>query len=147
MLPVSGPAGPASSGPNLTRPGMLGCAENFVRGSTGSSPSEGGSGLCSFVNGSPAWFASTSEVRSPISWGSSLLSKEGGVEEALSGPDQEGQHQQQESMEQDAQAPRRDRAEGVRIVIAARQGRQHALKSFGPRAGGRLCVHESSRRR
>ena len=105
-------------------------------GSTGSSPSEGGSRLCSLVNGSPAWIASTSEVRSPISPGAIWLSN-GRVSGRWSpGPDQQGQQEQQEGMEKNAQAPRGNRSERVRIVIAAGQRREHALKSFDPLAGG-----------
>ena len=44
-------------------------------------------------------------------------------------------------MEQEAQPPRGNRAESVRIHVAARQRRQHALESFGPGASRGWCVH------
>ena len=54
------PARPARV--RITRPGIDGCAAELHLGVGRLSPSEGGSRLCSFVNGSPDWFASTSEV-------------------------------------------------------------------------------------
>ena len=40
----------------------------FRSGSAGSIVSEGGSGVCKVVNGSPAWSESFSDVRSSASW-------------------------------------------------------------------------------
>ena len=70
-----------------------------------------------------------------------------GVRGGTSDPDQQGQYQEQQGMEQKTQSPGGNRAEGVRIVMPPDQGRQPTLKSVCPGVGGPLCVHEKSRRR
>ena len=139
MLPESGPAGPASSGPNLTRPGMSGCAENFVSRVDGLESQRGrvralllGERVARLVRlDQRGQVADLAEARSAL--------ERPGVRGGTSDPDQQGQHQEQQGMKQNTQAPRRDRAEGVRIIIAARSGAP-ASAEVGRSRGRRAVV-------